>query len=317
MCPQIAAVIALISYGLFASAGVYRWTDANGKVHFGDRPPAEAKTEQVNITPGEKWRGFDIRLTFSDALLKKTKQQPPLDAQRIERDVNRVYRFYDQKLYVDFYRKVPVSIHVVADLSEYRRYLELHVEGSVPPSLGVYLSKQHQIVVFIHPDRLGGVESTYRTIKHETSHAILHSIAEVMPAWLNEGLAEQMETLEEDAQQRFVITRHNGNRQHLMNQSQLMPVKQFVELNNSAWSEQNSGKAVHQAMAGQLVYLCLSKSYGRGFITRLVHEYKRGYRYAAYHLLDEHYVGGGSALTLHWQDWRTSGMNAPLTIVFD
>jgi glutaredoxin len=32
-----------------AGGQVYKWTDENGKVHFGDRPPVEAATEQVEI----------------------------------------------------------------------------------------------------------------------------------------------------------------------------------------------------------------------------------------------------------------------------
>lgn len=30
-------------------AGVYKWTDTNGQVHFGDRPPAEKPAEEVTI----------------------------------------------------------------------------------------------------------------------------------------------------------------------------------------------------------------------------------------------------------------------------
>ena len=38
------------------SAGVYRWVDENGKVHFGDRPPADAEAETLEmpeVTPSE------------------------------------------------------------------------------------------------------------------------------------------------------------------------------------------------------------------------------------------------------------------------
>ncbi len=31
--------------------GVYKWTDTDGTVHFGDRPPADAGTESVDIRP--------------------------------------------------------------------------------------------------------------------------------------------------------------------------------------------------------------------------------------------------------------------------
>ncbi|WP_157729949.1 DUF4124 domain-containing protein [Bacterioplanes sanyensis] len=320
MCLRSAVAIALISLAAVASAEIYRWTDANGKVHFGDRPPPQVEKETVEVEPTPVWRGFDIRLTYSDAFsqtLPSDDSVALLDGERIEQDVNRVYRFFDQILFVDFYRKVPVSIHVLANQREYRQYLASQVKGSVPPSLGVYLHDRHQIVVYLHPSRYGGVESTYRTIKHETSHAILASIAQRMPAWLNEGLAEQMEMLEYDDQQRFVIHQHGSNRQQILAQRQLMPVREFVEINNMTWRRQNLDQAVHQAMAGQLVYLSLSKNYGRSFITRLVQEYKRGYRQTAYYLLDEHYIGGGAALNVHWQAWRSQRMTEPSRIVFN
>jgi len=45
----IAAAIALAACTCAHSAQVYRWTDADGKVHFGDRPPAQVEAEEVEI----------------------------------------------------------------------------------------------------------------------------------------------------------------------------------------------------------------------------------------------------------------------------
>ena len=33
-----------------AGAQVYKWTDKDGKVHYGDHPPADSKTEQVKVS---------------------------------------------------------------------------------------------------------------------------------------------------------------------------------------------------------------------------------------------------------------------------
>ena len=44
----LALVLALYA-ALPASAQVYTWKDKDGKVHFGDRPPPDAKTEEVKI----------------------------------------------------------------------------------------------------------------------------------------------------------------------------------------------------------------------------------------------------------------------------
>ena len=40
---------ALIAWSAMASAVVYKWSDADGKVHFGDRPPDGVKAEVVEI----------------------------------------------------------------------------------------------------------------------------------------------------------------------------------------------------------------------------------------------------------------------------
>lgn len=43
-------VVGALLIGAVADAGVYRWVDENGRVHFGDRPPTDGG-EQVRITP--------------------------------------------------------------------------------------------------------------------------------------------------------------------------------------------------------------------------------------------------------------------------
>ena len=40
---------AVLLAAMSASAQVYRWTDSNGKVHYGDRPPEEAKARELRI----------------------------------------------------------------------------------------------------------------------------------------------------------------------------------------------------------------------------------------------------------------------------
>lgn len=43
------ALLAILAAPPSAAGDVYKWTDAEGRVHFGDRPPAEAVTEEVKI----------------------------------------------------------------------------------------------------------------------------------------------------------------------------------------------------------------------------------------------------------------------------
>jgi len=45
-CTTIALLLCL---PLSASAEIFKWTDANGKVHFGDDPPSETKPQEVQV----------------------------------------------------------------------------------------------------------------------------------------------------------------------------------------------------------------------------------------------------------------------------
>lgn len=46
---RIVLAITILSAPGIQAAGVYRWVDENGRVQFGDRPPAEAQAEQIEV----------------------------------------------------------------------------------------------------------------------------------------------------------------------------------------------------------------------------------------------------------------------------
>jgi glutaredoxin len=46
---QSGLLLAFLAFTSIAASDVYRWTDEHGRIHFGDKPPADAATEQVDI----------------------------------------------------------------------------------------------------------------------------------------------------------------------------------------------------------------------------------------------------------------------------
>ena len=58
-----------MALALSAFAQVYKWTDSTGKVHYGDRPPDDAKTEQLKLDV----RSYDgpVQVTDWAAILRK------------------------------------------------------------------------------------------------------------------------------------------------------------------------------------------------------------------------------------------------------
>jgi glutaredoxin len=64
-----------MALALSASAQVYKWTDPAGKVHYGDRPPDDAKTEQLKLDV----RSYDgpVQVTDWAAILRKKSSASP------------------------------------------------------------------------------------------------------------------------------------------------------------------------------------------------------------------------------------------------
>ena len=58
---RLALALVVLALAAPAAAQVYTWKDKDGKTHFGDRPPPEAKTEEVRIrsygtpSPPQDW----------------------------------------------------------------------------------------------------------------------------------------------------------------------------------------------------------------------------------------------------------------------
>ncbi len=70
------AMLIFVFCALPVSAGIYRWVDADGKVHFGDRPPAAETTEEMNIpqTPASPGTSSD-RATDRRRLLQQIQEE--------------------------------------------------------------------------------------------------------------------------------------------------------------------------------------------------------------------------------------------------
>jgi len=310
-----AAVICLsaLLFSAPSSAAVYRWVDERGQVHFSDRPlAADAETVTLKNTTRD-WQPLDIDVIQQGSLQH---QAQVLDISRISRDVNNVYRFYKEVIYFDFYRQVPVKIHLLPGRAEYLQFVAGYMGVDASQSLGIYIPPLHEIAVYLHEEEYGGLQSTYATIRHEASHAILHSVAERLPLWLHEGMSEQMETLSDD-NGRLLIRTHPRNRYQLLQmKGKAQDVLTFTEIPGDRWQRDNVKDGMNQAMAGQLAYMLLSTGYGRSLITRLLQDYRRGVNKRSYYLLDEHYVGGRQALQIHWQRWLKDGMKSPDVIRF-
>lgn len=297
------AVHPAVVFSLFmiaASSGnaeIYKWVDENGKVHFSDRKDHSVVQEVVNVRPGvSKWSRFNIDIKAIDVELSDEENQQIVDG------VNNIYEFFDRVMSFDMHRTVPVNVLILKDSMQYRNYLVRRDKGLAVASYGLYIPSEHQIVVYVRKNR----SLTFKTIKHEVSHAVVNTIVPYAPSWLNEGLAEQMEMLERDDSGLY-FERHEENLRvvaHAWEQGRLADIDQFLKLTSDKWRHSDmSGVSTLRAQSGQFVGFLLSRPTRRNFVVRLMHNFNRGDRTLSYYLVDENYLGGVSMLGLDWTRW--------------
>ena len=53
-CLFSALLVTIVSTPVIVMAGVYKWTDENGTVHYGSQRPADATSERMNIDSGKQ-----------------------------------------------------------------------------------------------------------------------------------------------------------------------------------------------------------------------------------------------------------------------
>jgi hypothetical protein len=80
-CSAICAALALLA-GPAAAEGVYKWVDAEGRTHFGSRPPVGQKTETLNTqvgpadaAPAQGGRSWQEQLELSNQKRQQARDQ--------------------------------------------------------------------------------------------------------------------------------------------------------------------------------------------------------------------------------------------------
>lgn len=83
----------------------------------------------------------------------------------------------------------PIRVHVFSGREGFLEYAA-DIGHDLDSAAGAYIPKTREMVLFVPEVQR---ESLWRTIKHETFHAFLHTILENAPVWLNEGYAQWFE----------------------------------------------------------------------------------------------------------------------------
>lgn len=71
------------AYGAAAAQGVYKWTDERGQVHYGDKPPAGASAQPIDIDPSPP---APAKSPYEDVIRQQQIQEAAEAKERLRRE---------------------------------------------------------------------------------------------------------------------------------------------------------------------------------------------------------------------------------------
>ncbi len=167
---------------------IHRWVDAAGIVHYADRAPIGAVREHRRIALGGlppvsvEASGYDVNLPAD------VHARAVADAVAIDRVLRQVFAG-------DRDDRLALRVVFVASAQAYERFVG---EPALARSAGAYSARER--TVFVRTQ--GDAASTFRVLRHEIVHALVHERIGNLPTTLNEGLAGYFE--------RFVASGQGG-----------------------------------------------------------------------------------------------------------
>jgi len=163
---------------------VYRWTDADGRVHFADRAPSGLSAETVGHTAASGVGGFSVDYRFLGG-------DPPAELSlALASNIDGVLRVVARELGLNNAHPVHVNLTIALRDSDFAAYSERFAKGLATMG-GFYSFIGNEAVV-----RWTDTAQTLATARHEIAHLALGNWVGQTPLWLNEGLAQVVERLE-------------------------------------------------------------------------------------------------------------------------
>lgn len=167
-------------------AGVYRWRDANGRMHFGEKPPEQAASAPENLS--SRFSGAVRHVALVIDAGQEALPAGVIDTARAERlnaDAERIFRVFARHVPALADLKIRVTLHAFASANAFAAYRDARDQRS-RANAGLYDSLAQEIAVQL----TGDAPYDDAVMRHELTHAIAHQMLGHPPIWFDEGMGE-------------------------------------------------------------------------------------------------------------------------------
>jgi hypothetical protein len=276
---------------------VYRWTDAEGRVQFSDRPPAQAEAQVLGATAAGGVGSFSVETQYLGP------EPPAAFKLALSTNIDGVFRIIHRELGLRSARPLHVNLTIINGRERFAAYRDQRTSGLTTLG-GFYSFRGNEAAV-----RWMGSEATLAVARHEISHLALGNWVGETPLWFNEGLAEVMERLtfrhsyaRAEPQEALVI-----ELRRLSARGDLPDFRWFLGADQKDWNR--TGHQITYPYAWSLVRFLLEDGQGRGvvrdYLNRLAERRCQPFGHTAF--LDGRYPGGLVAFEGEWRRWLLTG----------
>ena len=302
---------------------IYKWTDAHGVTHYGEKQPEDIKSEEIT----EKLKDTVNFIEFNknvviDYYKPRTRSRPanitiniklvdyqidPETRNKIRSRVKNIYQAYHRWFGWNAQPSLPVTIKIFGDFTAFEKYQAGEKYAHIT-SRSHYSPRRREVVML-------GTEFTQATLEvlfHEVSHAIIHMEMKTIPKWINEGLSEVFEK----------ITSDNGHIgvgineawietvQHKLREGSLRSFRDYLSISNIQWSNESTRVELSYYMvAWSMMRFLLSSPQGVDTLRQVISACKKQpwwQKGKLAGLFAESYPGGITKLDYDWRKWINS-----------
>lgn len=163
-----------------------------------------------------------------------------------------------------FNQTIQTNVVVFKSDSAYRPFKPKRADGKPDDGIAGYFQPGEDLN-YITLSTEGEKEDTYNTIFHEYVHFLLDTNfgKSEVPPWFNEGLAEYYSTFRIEDDQKVTLGGLENNHLYLLQQSQLIPLKTFFEIDNySLHQNGNHSRSIFYAQAWALIHYLIQGNNG-------------------------------------------------------
>ncbi|MFT4908243.1 MAG: hypothetical protein ACI978_002333 [Oleispira sp.] len=271
---------------------IYKWVDENGRTHFGEKPNAADEYETEDLTKQYEALQQAVKLSIEypnwagDSLIEsEIKKQGKL--------VHKVLSYYVPKIYQ---RQINLKIILFKNVKDFEAQREKQQANA---QWGAYYSWANNS---IYLPRYPNIKQTMAIARHEMTHAILTGMLGPVPVWMNEGLAEYMESFSWQMNAAVAQPRV-GKYSRLQGAS----MKQLANAERKDFYGADQKKNYLQAVAS--IYFLLDHQAGREWLKRSFAFYGQNpcNKATAEQLFSNNYPGGIESASRNFNAWLEGG----------